>query len=60
MQARGVEPSVSQLTRVPQTTMQVPIEDARKVLNLMEALEDLDDVQNVYSTADLDAVELVG
>jgi len=60
LQARGVEPSVSQLTRVPQTTMQVPIEDARKVLNLMEALEDLDDVQNVYSTADLDAVELVG
>jgi YebC/PmpR family DNA-binding regulatory protein len=60
LQARGVEPAVAQLTRVPQSLTPVPSEDARKVLNLMEALEDLDDVQNVYSTADLDAVELVG
>jgi len=60
LQARGVTTAVAQLTRVPQTQMTVPSEDVRKVLNLMEALEDLDDVQNVYSTADLDAVELVG
>jgi len=28
-------------------------EDAAKMLRLMEMLEDLDDVQNVYSNADI-------
>ncbi len=60
LQARGVETAVAQLTRVPQTQTPVPDDDARKVMNLMEALEDLDDVQNVYTTADLDSVEFVG
>lgn len=60
LQARGIEAAVAQLTRVPQTQTPVPDDDARKVMNLMEALEDLDDVQNVYSTADLDSVEFVG
>jgi len=60
LQSRGVEAAVAQLTRVPQTQTPIPDDDARKVMNLMEALEDLDDVQNVYSTADLDSVEFVG
>lgn len=60
LQSRGVETAVAQLTRVPQTQTPVPDDDARKVMNLMEALEDLDDVQNVYTTADLDSVEFVG
>lgn len=60
LQQRGIEPSMSQLTRVPQTLTPISEGDQRKVMNLMEALEDLDDVQNVYSTADLDAVEVVG
>ena len=60
LQAQGIESQVAQLTRVPQTLTLIANEDVKKVLNLMEALEDLDDVQNVYSTADLDSVELVG
>jgi len=60
LQARGVEPAVAQLTRVPQTQTPIDEDDVRKVLNLMDNLEDLDDVQNVYSTADLDSVEVVG
>lgn len=59
-QARGVEPAMAQLTRVPQTQTPIEQDDVRKVLNLMDSLEELDDVQNVYSTADLDGVELVG
>lgn len=59
-QARGVEPAMAQLTRVPQTQTPISEDDVRKVLNLMDSLEELDDVQNVYSTADLDSVELVG
>jgi len=59
-QARGVEPAMAQLTRVPQTQTPIDEDDVRKVLNLMDSLEELDDVQNVYSTADLDGVEFVG
>ncbi|MBV8385374.1 MAG: YebC/PmpR family DNA-binding transcriptional regulator, partial [Acidimicrobiia bacterium] len=46
------------LTMLP--TTEVPLEsegDARKVLRLIDALEDHDDVQNVYSNFDIpDAV----
>jgi len=59
LQERGAEPAMAQLTRVPQTQTPISEDDQRKVLNLMDTLEDLDDVQNVYSTADLDSVEVV-
>ncbi len=36
-----------QVTRIPQNTVDLGVEDARKVLNLMEALDDHDDVQSV-------------
>ena len=36
-----------QVTRIPQTTVDLEAEDARKVLKLMEALDDHDDVQSV-------------
>ncbi len=55
LQAAGFEPESSELTKVPQTTTELSGEDAAKVVAFMEALEDLDDVQNVYSTADLSA-----
>ena len=60
LQARGIESQVAQLTKVPQTQTPLSPEEARKVLTFVETLEDLDDVQNVYSTADLESVELVG
>ena len=36
-----------QLTRIPQNTVDLGVDDARKVLRLMEALDDHDDVQSV-------------
>lgn len=51
LQAAGLEPEVSQLTKLPQTVTPLNAEDSAKVLRLIEALEELDDVQNVYSTA---------
>jgi YebC/PmpR family DNA-binding regulatory protein len=36
-----------QITRIPQTTVDLEVDDARKVLKLMEALDDHDDVQSV-------------
>jgi len=55
MQSAGFEPQVSQLTKVPQTTTTLDADEAVRVVSFLEALEELDDVQNVYSTADLSA-----
>lgn len=41
------------LTMVPDTTVRVGAEQARGVIDLIDALEDLDDVQKVYSNADI-------
>jgi len=43
----GFEPEVSQITRVPQSTIDLDAATARKVLKLMERLDDHDDVQSV-------------
>jgi len=43
----GIEPEVGQITRVPQNTVDLDADAARKVLKLMERLDDHDDVQNV-------------
>ena len=55
MQSAGFDPQVSQLTKVPQTTTALAADTAGRVVSFLEALEELDDVQNVYSTADLSA-----
>jgi len=49
----GIETQSSELTMVPQNYIQLGADDARKMLNLMEALEDHDDVQNVYANFDI-------
>jgi YebC/PmpR family DNA-binding regulatory protein len=36
-----------QVTRIPQTTVDLEVDDARKLLSLVEALDDHDDVQSV-------------
>ena len=42
-----IKTEVSQLTRIPQTTVDLELADARNVLKLMERLDDHDDVQSV-------------
>lgn len=60
LQQAGHTPQVSQLSKFPQTETELGRDDADKVVRFVEALEDLDDVQNVYSTANLENAELVG
>jgi YebC/PmpR family DNA-binding regulatory protein len=60
LQAAGVEPEVSQLTKIPQLETDLAEGDAHKVMAFLEALEELDDVQDVYSSANLAAVEVAG
>lgn len=52
-EAAGLEMISAELNQVPQTTMEVDLETARKLLLFIELLEDNDDVQNVYSDADI-------
>lgn len=49
----GYEPESADITMNPATTVDLNVEDAEKVLRLVDALEDLDDVQSVYSNADI-------
>jgi YebC/PmpR family DNA-binding regulatory protein len=49
LQAKAIQPEASQLTRVPRSTVDLDAETARKVLKLMERLDDHDDVQSVSS-----------
>ena len=52
-EAAGLEMISAELNQVPQTTLEVDLETARKLLRFIELLEDNDDVQNVYSDADI-------
>ncbi|HJN65737.1 MAG TPA: YebC/PmpR family DNA-binding transcriptional regulator [Pirellulales bacterium] len=43
----AIEPDLQQLTRIPSTTVDLDAATAKKVLRLMESLDDHDDVQSV-------------
>ncbi len=49
----GFEPQTVELTMKPKTLMQPEEEDAIKAIRLVEKLEDLDDVQTVYTNLDI-------
>lgn len=48
------------LAMIPQNMVKVTGKDAENTLKLMEALEEHDDVQNVYANFDIDEKELAG
>lgn len=49
----GYEPVTAEITMLPSSYVELDLETGEKVLKLLERLEDLDDVQNVYTNADL-------
>ncbi len=49
----GIEPENQGLQRIPVTTATLPVEEAKKVLQLVERLEEDDDVQHVYHNLDI-------
>lgn len=53
LEAAGIKTESAELTNVPQNTVELNEEDARKVLKLIDTLEDNDDVQNVSHNADI-------
>lgn len=53
--AAGFEPENAEITMQAATNTVLDAEDAEKMMRLIDRLEDLDDVQNVYSNADISA-----
>ena len=54
-EAAGIEIMSSGLNRIPQNTVAVDVDTGRKVMKLYDALDDNDDVQNVYANFELPA-----
>ncbi|MEP6480543.1 MAG: YebC/PmpR family DNA-binding transcriptional regulator [Rhodoglobus sp.] len=53
LQAAGIDYDSSEAEFVPNLTIDVDAETARKVMRLIDALEDSEDVQNIYSNYDV-------
>ena len=53
LEDKGVKMETSELTRIPQNTISVDEKNCKQVLGLIDALEDHDDVQKVYSNIDI-------
>ncbi|MGH7445475.1 MAG: YebC/PmpR family DNA-binding transcriptional regulator [Longimicrobiales bacterium] len=52
--AQGIRFAAAELAMVPKNMVDVRGDDAQKLVRLMEMLDDLDDVQKVYTNAELD------
>ncbi|MBX0298479.1 YebC/PmpR family DNA-binding transcriptional regulator [Cryobacterium sp. 1639] len=55
LQTAGIDYDSADIAFVPQLKIEVDAATARKVFHLIDALEELDDVQNIYSNYDLSA-----
>ena len=54
----GIKPEAAQLGMIPQNYIKLEGPQAATMIRLMEALEDHDDVQNVYANFDIDQKQL--
>jgi YebC/PmpR family DNA-binding regulatory protein len=53
LEEAGLTPEGGEVTMVASTTVPVDADSVEQVMGLVEALEDLDDVQNVYTNVDI-------
>ncbi len=56
--AKGIPIATAEMTKLPSTYVRVVGEEARSLLSLMEALEEQEDVQNVYANFDIPDEEM--
>jgi YebC/PmpR family DNA-binding regulatory protein len=54
LEKKGLKPTNAEVTMVPQNTVRLEGNQAESMVKLMSALDDHDDVQNVYGNADID------
>jgi transcriptional/translational regulatory protein YebC/TACO1 len=55
LEAKSIEIAAAAIQLIPKSTLKVEGREAEAVLRLVEALEEHDDVQNVYADFDIDA-----
>ncbi len=53
LEQEGLSPSVAEITYLPANQMEVSGRDAQQLIKLVDALEDQDDVQNVYGNFEI-------
>lgn len=53
IESAGIEITDAEIAKIPGNLVAVDASDAKKILNLVDALEDNDDVQRVYTNADI-------
>lgn len=53
LEAAGLKPEVAEVTMRPENTVALSGEDAERMQKLLDIIEDLDDVQDVYHNAEL-------
>jgi len=58
LEKKGLKPISSEVVKIAENMVKVTGEDAEKVLRLLEALDEQDDVQNVHTNAEFDQKEL--
>ncbi len=51
--AAGIEYEQAELTMIPKNTVKLEENDARKTMKIVDALEDSDDVQEVFANFDI-------
>ena len=56
LEAAGLTPEVAEVTMRPENTIDLAGDDAAKMQKLLDVLEDLDDVQDVFHNANVEAV----
>jgi len=54
LESKSIPIETAEITMVPQTTVKLEGKHAEQMLRLMEAIEDHDDVQNVYANFDIE------
>ena len=53
LEAAGLKPDAAEVTMRPENTIALEGDDATRMQKLLDMIEDLDDVQDVYHNADL-------
>jgi YebC/PmpR family DNA-binding regulatory protein len=55
LEKAGLKPEVAEVTMRAENTIELSGEDAQRMQKLLDVIEDLDDVQDVYHNAEIDA-----
>ena len=55
LEGAGLKPEVAEVTMRAENTIDLSGEDAQRMQKLLDVIEDLDDVQNVFHNANIDA-----